>query len=276
MKRLNLALTGLLMGTLLVGCGMPSALTAPQGTNSSSFSVRASAPADYYRDAQGKTGMALLSTLKSTVSKHKDLGYSGARDVMFGDLDDDQDNNVVDCVYTGMEIKNVIDSSSAYKNGAGLNTEHTWPQSLGATGAAKADLHHLFPTDVETNGARSSHPFGDVAKSTHLFPEFAFMTSGNQSVLGVDAQGRTVFEPRDVHKGNVARAIFYFYTVYGFQGNADLSNFRMEQEVLKKWHTLDPVDASERKRNDGIYSAQGNRNPFIDNPAFIEAVGKFN
>lgn len=270
MNRLNLVLTGLLAGTLLAGCTLPAAFTGPQAANTN-FSARSTAPAGYYSEAQGKSGMGLLSALQNTVSKHKNLGYDGARNVMFGDLDDDLDNNVVDCVYTGMQATGVTNSGSAYQKG--LNTEHSWPQSLGANGAAKADLHHLFPTDVETNGARGSHPFGEVSRPTHLFPQFD--VGNRQSQLGSDAKGKTVFEPRDSHKGDLARALFYFYTVYGFRGSADLSNFRVEQDTLKKWHVLDPVDASERKRNNGIYAAQGNRNPFVDHPEFVQAVGNF-
>ncbi|MNK72052.1 Extracellular ribonuclease precursor [compost metagenome] len=273
MKRLNLGLTGLLMASLLVGCGLPTEMVAPQYGSQGKLSARAGAPANYYQAAQGQTGMALLVTLQSTVSKHKDLGYNGARNVMFGDLDDDLDNNVVDCVYTGMKVSGVKDSGTAFKDGSGLNTEHTWPQSLGATGPAKADLHHLFPSDVETNGARGSHPFGEVKQPTHAFPKLE--VGGKQSILGINGKGKTVFEPRDEHKGDVARALFYFYTVYGYRGGADVSNFRVEEETLKKWHVLDPVDAAERKRNDGIYAVQGNRNPYVDHPEFVKAVGNF-
>lgn len=273
MNRLHLGLTGLLMGSLLVGCAMPSDFATPQRATQGQFLARSGAPANYYQAAQGKTGMALLTTLQATVSKHKDLGYGPARDVMFADLDDPQNRDTVDCVYTGMQVTGVKNSGTAYKGGSGLNTEHTWPQSLGATGPAKADLHHLFPTDVETNGARGSHPFGEVTRPTHLFPQLE--TSGKQSVLGVDASGRTVFEPRDSHKGNVARAIFYFYTVYGLNRGATLSNFKVEEATLIKWHKQDPVDAAERERNNGIYAAQGNRNPYIDHPEFVQAVGDF-
>ena len=273
MKRLNLILTGLLTGSLLVGCGLPTEMVAPQRASQGSFMARAGAPANYYQPAQGLTGVALLASLQTTVSKHKNLGYNGARDVMFGDLDDDLDNNVVDCVYTGMQVSGVKDSGTAFKDGKGLNTEHTWPQSLGATGPAKADLHHLFPADVETNGARGSYPFGEVTRPTHSFPQLD--VGAKQSILGLVGKGRTVFEPRNEHKGDVARALFYFYTVYGFRGGASLSNFRVEEETLKKWHTLDPVDAAERKRNDGIYAAQGNRNPYVDHPEFVKAVGNF-
>ena len=273
MKRLHLGLTGLLMGSLLVGCGTPSDLLAPQSAFQGSFNAKAGAPANYYQGTQGLTGVALLSTLQNTVSKHKNLGYGGARDVMFGTLDDRQNNDTVACVYTGITVTGVKNSGSAFKNGSGLNTEHTWPQSLGATGAAKSDLHHLFPTDSKTNGARGSHPFGDVRNVTHTFPMLD--VGQQQSRLGTNASGKTVFEPRDEHKGNVARALFYFYTVYGFRGSANLANFRVEEETLKKWHVLDPVDADERKRNDGIYAAQGNRNPFVDHPEFVQQVGKF-
>lgn len=272
MKRLHLSLTGLLMGTLLVGCAMPTELYAPQSIGTRSFQGKA-APAGYYQQAQGKTGVALLATLQNTVAKHKNLGYNGARNVMFGELDDDHDNDVVDCVYTGMKVSGVRDSGTAYKGGQGLNTEHSWPQSLGAVGAAKADLHHLFPTDVETNSARGSNPFGEVARPSQTFP--VFDVGRKQSVLGTDARGRIVFEPRDEHKGDLARALFYFYTVYGFRGSADLNNFRKEEETLMRWHRLDPVDAAERRRNDGIYAVQGNRNPFVDHPEFVQAVGKF-
>ena len=84
-----------------------------------------------------------------------------------------------------------------------------------------------------------------------------------------------VFEPRDDHKGDTARALLYFYTVYGFKGNADKSNFKVEEPVMATWCKADPVDAYEAKRNDAIYAAQGNRNPYIDRPEWVGAVGKF-
>ena len=38
---------------------------------------------------------------------------------------------------------------------------------------------------------------------------------------------------------------------------------------------MDPVDAAERARNNAIFQAQGNRNPYIDHPEFVDAVGRF-
>ena len=40
--------------------------------------------------------------------------------------------------------------------------------------------------------------------------------------------------------------------------------------MFLKWHALDPVDNFERNRNNVIYNAQGNRNPFIDHPELVE------
>ncbi|RYZ37744.1 MAG: endonuclease I, partial [Myxococcaceae bacterium] len=81
--------------------------------------------------------------------------------------------------------------------------------------------------------------------------------------------GRTVFEPPDAHKGNVARALFYFSTVY----NKPIP--QNEESVLKEWNTLDKVDAAEVKRNDVIETHQQNRNPFVDDPTLSERIADF-
>ncbi len=221
------------------------------------------APANYYVQAEGQQGEALLSTLSQIVSKHQELGYDNGRDIMFSEADDLDNDDVVTCVYTNRQITRVTDAGSAYAQN--VNTEHTWPKSKGASGGpAKSDLHHLFPTDVNSNSARSSLPFGKVVKVKKTF---------GGSKLGTDANGRNVFEPQDSHKGNVARALFYFYTVYGRQSS--LANFKAEEPVLQEWHRMDPVDALEQGRNDAIFKHQHNRNPYIDHPEFVAAIGSF-
>ena len=42
--------------------------------------------------------------------------------------------------------------------------------------------------------------------------------------------------------------------------------------VLLQWHVEDPVDAFEQTRNDVIFIDQGNRNPFIDHPEWVECL----
>ena len=42
--------------------------------------------------------------------------------------------------------------------------------------------------------------------------------------------------------------------------------------MLKRWHKNDPVSAKESSRNQAVFDFQGNRNPFIDHPEFVEMV----
>ena len=104
------------------------------------------------------------------------------------------------CVYTDREVP-----GGKLPNNATMNVEHTWPQSKGATGQAKSDLHHLFPTDSKANSTRGSFPFGEVV---------TVKWTQDGSKFGLDANGNQVFEPPDEHKGNVARALMYFATEY--------------------------------------------------------------
>lgn len=201
----------------------------------------------------GLKDQALINALHDAVSKHKDLGYNQARKIIFTTLDNH--DGKVKCVYTGKEVQtNKIPSSNV------MNTEHTWPQSKGATGAAKADLHHLFPTDSKANSIRGNWPFGTVKN---------VKWEENGAKFGTDEKGRTVFEPPDEHKGNVARALFYFSTVYNKHIPAD------DEAVLKQWNKLDKVDAAEVARNDAIETYQQNRNPFVDDASLADRIADF-
>ena len=120
--------------------------------------------------------------------------------------------------------------------------------------------------DCKANSTRGSFPFGTVKN-----PDW----SEGGSVRGTDEKGRIVFQPRKEQRGDTARALLYFYTVYGRVGSTSLENFNVEEPVLKQWHTEDPVTATEVARNDAVQAAQGNRNPFVDRPEFVEAIGSF-
>ena len=250
---------------LIAGCGHALPGTARPQAASAKLHARV-VPNGYYQQAEGKAGAELLAALHDVVVPHTDLGYDRARDVMFGLVDDMDGDDVVSCIYIGAAFDHVTNSKTAYRNGDGLNAEHTWPQSKGAVGPAKADLHHLFPAQVHANTVRSAYPFGIVAQSEW---------EEGGSKLGLDANGKRVFEPRDDHKGDTARALLYFYACYGKVGSTDTSNFAVEAPVLAQWHQTDAVNDAERERNDAIYAAQGNRNPFVDRPEWVAAVGSF-
>lgn len=196
---------------------------------------------------------------------HHSIGYSSARKDLFGDLYLEQENNsyYVTDVYCEKDYR--VPGPNRVPNANVINTEHTWPQSkFGGRDRRmqKSDLHHLFPTDSQLNSIRGNHPFGYVENSSrHL--------KCPQSKIGRNAQGRTVFEPPHAHKGNVARALFYFSIRY----NLHIDD--AQEEALREWHILDPVDEEEFLRNEEIKHIQGNTNPFIEHPEYVEQVFDF-
>jgi subtilisin-like proprotein convertase family protein len=203
---------------------------------------------------QGLRDAALLKAIQGASAGKHVKGYSEARKVIFGDLD--VQNGKVKCVYTGREI-----AGGRVPNNSDMNVEHTWPQSKGATGDAKSDLHHLFPTDSRTNGLRGNHPFGEVVNVKWSHPSGA--------KFGTDASGKLVFEPPAEHKGNVARAMFYFSAEYGKAIPND------EEAVLRKWHQQDAVDGAELARNRRISEIQGNTNKFVEYTNLVDRIRDF-
>jgi hypothetical protein len=207
---------------------------------------------------------SLKQALKNYLAVQETLTYSGARDYMFTVVDNVNDS--VECVYTGRKIyldhNSTTPRSDAYDQN--INTEHTFPQGLfNKELPMRSDLYHLFPSDVTANSKRGSYPFGVVVSNIQY--------ENGGSRLGDDANGNIVFEPRDVHKGNVARAMFYFVTRY-----QNYSNFLDTQEsVLRQWNAQDPVDTREMTRNDRIAVKQGKRNPFIDHPELVDRIINF-
>jgi hypothetical protein len=209
--------------------------------------------------------------------QHTSLGYDRARLHMFGKIHLEEQNGkyVVKDVYCEKYFSDEdfgqagnIAPGTIPSNGSILNTEHTWPQSKFTTrfptAMQKSDIHHLFPTDSSLNSHRSSLQFGEVGKEMEKL-------KCPQNRLGqeVSGKGGTVFEPPVAHRGNVARAIFYFATRYKMKVSG------AQEATLKKWNREDPVDAQEIERNNMVEDVQGNRNPYVDYPELIDQVKAF-
>jgi deoxyribonuclease I len=206
-------------------------------------------PRGLYGNALTLTDESLKDHLEKLVSTpHAPIGYSEARVAIFSRLDNQQGK--VHCVYTGQ-----VHQTTSVPDASVFNTEHTWPQSLGATGIAKSDLHHLFPTESRANGIRGNLPFGWVSS-----PDWS---------AGGSKCDRRQFEVRPDHRGNVARAMFYFSVRY----RKPIAP--AQEAVLREWHAQDPVDDAERVRNDQIQNIQQNRNPFVDQPDFVDKINDF-
>lgn len=217
------------------------------------------------------TAETLIDYLQDNYSVSNPLGYNGARDAMYGSIDNT--DGQVTCVYTGFTV---TASTRGDAFDLGINTEHTWPQSLfDKDEPMKGDIHHLFPTRIEANSGRNNFPFDEIPDQ--LTDTWYFNNTQQSGIptsnidLYSELDAGTAFEPREDHKGNVARAIFYFWTIY--QNTNDVSDdadfFEGMKDVLLDWHSLDPVDDAEVQRSLGAEQAQGNKNPFVHDTTLV-------
>lgn len=200
------------------------------------------------------------------------LSYNGVWEgLKKADADPNKNGSVI-CLYTGVSLS-IKDNGS---NADGLwNREHLWPKSYGFDSKgnpAHNDIHHLHASEKKINNIRGNKFFGEVS-------------NGSSDGYG-NKWNSTLFEPRDEVKGDIARSLFYMVVRYenekcncsldlelvakdsGKTGDTVMGNLL----TLLKWHYQDPVSSSEMKRNDAVYSIQGNRNPFIDHPEFVSYI----
>jgi endonuclease I len=216
-----------------------------------------------YASTQNLWENALKTALTNLVLNHTNLGYNTARDRMFETLDDGG-VDTIECVYTGRKVYATTRTAAQNQN---FNTEHTWPQSFfNDAEPMRADINHLFPTDAPANSARANYPFGFVTSNV------TWQVGGSR--LGNRSTGETVFEARSVHRGDVARGVFYFVLRYGNLGNFLALN---QETDLRAWYNADPVSPKEINRNNGVAlpTNQGKRNPLIDHPEFVERITHF-
>lgn len=252
--------------------------------------AKAQAPAGYYSSANGLTGASLKTALSTIITNgHQDKGYGGlwtAYKTTDIDKTYENDGSIMD-IYS--EKPNAADpyNYTVVTNQCGTysvegncyNREHIVPQSLfNEASPMVSDVNFIRATDGKVNGMRSNYPFGKVGTAT--------FTSKNGSKLGNSVSSGyagTVFEPIDEFKGDVARMIFYFVTRYqsklstfssgNMLGNTTFPGLQTwELNVLLAWHNQDPVSQAEITRNNATYTYQGNRNPFIDNPSYVNQI----
>jgi endonuclease/exonuclease/phosphatase family metal-dependent hydrolase len=223
---------------------------------------------------QSLDGEALRSWLKANwyEGRHRNLGYDAARRALFTRIDVAPDGRVYG-VYSGFS-RPAADTTFLDP----INTEHTVPQSFFGRGdPMRSDLHHLFPTHKDANSARGSDPFGEIPdEATRRW--FGVRGDGQLAKLSaippgdLDAYSEDrpdVFEPREGHEGDLARAVFYFYTVYPGRAGPIARIATDGVETLYRWHLQDPPNDWERRRNDRVAAVQGTRNPYIDHPELV-------
>ncbi len=211
----------------------------------------------------------LVDNLYKAINNNRTLSYKEARTYLFGQiyLEENAGKYFVTDVYCQKEFgESTGVGPGKIPDHQALNCEHTWPQSRFNSRenktTQKGDLHHLYPADSRANSTRGNIPFGEVNGEE--------VTGCPLSERGDDIYtGISSFEPAKYHKGNVARALFYFSVRY----RIDIDD--SEEVFLRQWHKDDPVDADEIKRHEMIYDIQGNRNPFIDEPSLVDQIDNF-
>ncbi|MGD9994049.1 MAG: GEVED domain-containing protein [Salinivirgaceae bacterium] len=205
--------------------------------------------------------------------KHTTLGYTNARVKMYNYIDNQ--NNTITCVYSGYEKSWTYGGTGS--NPDPINCEHTVPQSFfNEAEPMKSDIHHLFPTYMNWNSTRSNYPFAEI--DDNATTKWMYLTTSTTSIpsSNIDLYSEyasSTFEPREDHKGDVARAIFYFYTMYPTQAGAIGAVADINE--LYDWHLADPVSQKEIDRNLAIETHQGDKNPYIVMPSLVAKAWGF-
>ncbi len=260
-----------------------------------SITINAQIPSNYYNSANGLTGYTLKTELSNIISNgHVNRGYSNLYNgYKTTDTDHyyENDGTVLD-IYSenpnGNDPYNYTHNNnkcgSYSSEGDCYNREHLMPQSwFSSHSPMKNDIQHVYPSDGKVNGQRGNYPLADVASAS--------WTSQNGSKRGSCANSGysgTVFEPIDEFKGDVARVYFYMATRYESQiGSWENSNTSSDAvldgssdqvfedwylDVLLQWHSQDPVSQKELDRNNAAYDYQGNANPFISHPEWVNSI----
>ncbi len=243
--------------------------------------AQAQPPAGYYDPAQGLSGPALRQALYEVINDHTVMTYSMLWEAFY-ETDRKPDGTVWD-MYSDVpggtppySFQFVSDQCGTYNSeGDCFNREHSFPQSWfdGAL-PMNTELFHLYPTDAWVNQKRANWPYGQVTAPT--------WTSNNGSKLGPCSYpgcSGTVFEPIDAYKGDLARGYFYMLTRYlpnltawscPMMANGEFLPWA--EAMLIDWHLQDPVSPKEVARNNAVYAIQGNRNPYIDNPQWVQSI----
>ncbi|XOV80711.1 MAG: endonuclease [Aestuariibacter sp.] len=264
----------------------------------------AAIPPGYYNSANSSNAAALHASLHEIIDDHQRFPYTSSStdtwDILeLADQDPDNSNNVID----------IYKNASYAKEGGGnsnYNREHSWPKSYGfpndgSTNYAYTDTHHLFIANSSYNSSRSNKPYANCDSScTEKVTEFNNNRGGTstQSNWTTGSYENGTWETWSGRRGDVARALMYMAVRYegGSHGvtGVDEPDLRLTDDrnlignsstgsnisvaymglksVLLQWHAEDPVDDMERLHNDTVYSFQGNRNPFVDHPEFVQCV----
>ncbi len=260
---------------------------------------------NYYASVDASSCTTLRTTLHALIKNHTAVSYSGSPPnaltvLNLADEDPLNSSNILD-VYKNHSCPKQLSGATCY------NKEHTWPNSLGfndmddwpdGSGVPYppyTDTHMLYASDVSYNSHRGNLPYGDCTSNClRDDTEFYFGFGGGDDD---NLYNGSVYEVWDHRKGDAARAVLYMDVRY--EGGTN-SNGQPEPDLqvtdsislinttpsdvpqsvgymglkaaLITWSNGDAPDQYEQMRNDAVFSYQGNRNPFIDHPEWVNCL----
>lgn len=251
-------------------------------------------PGSYYSGTQNLQGYRLKTKLHEIIARKTISWNYGDLPVFYEQTDRDfyyeNDSSLLD-IYSenpvGVDPYNYYYQNNSLISGAsteglGWNREHIYSQSFfNSYYPMYSDLHFILPTDARVNQRRSNYPYAKVGN--------AAFTSLNGTKVGPSATANytnTVTEPIDEFKGDVARMLMYvavryenllpFFEYANVRNPIDSLSEKSFKDwyipLLLSWHQQDPVSQKEIARNNAVFSIQGNRNPFIDHPEWVQSI----
>lgn len=250
-------------------------------------------PAGYYRNLENLNGEHLKAELHKRIKNHKKFKYDEVYTILGTTDQDPYDTMNIILLYTARSVNKKHKDRGGryeYKNNGytyqdSWNREHVWPKSFGfpnESDTAYTDLHHIRPADRTINTDRNNRSFE--------YGTIPYFDNDGKIKTECFTSNEWTWEPPDFVKGDIARMIFYMAVRYeGYEKDGVIVNdLEILDEIIPKnskdplfgklsilleWHNQDPVDNWERRRNDIIYKKyQGNRNPFIDHPEFVDKI----
>ncbi|HUU84301.1 MAG TPA: endonuclease [Phycisphaerae bacterium] len=275
---------------------------------SSAQRAAADPPPGYYNTVDTTTAAGLRSTLHNVIDDHTRFPYTASSTDTWNILESAQQDpgnpgKIID-IYRNRSYTKIGGGVGPY------NREHTWPKSYGfpddgGGNYPYTDCHQLHLCDADYNSSRSNKPFRNCsAGCSEKTTDFNLGQGGGSGTYpgnsnwtsGAYTQG--TWEVWIGRRGDIARAQFYLDVryeggVHGVTGYwepdliltnsealIDASNTGNNEHVaymgilsvLLQWHLEDPVDDLERNRNDVVFSFQGNRNPFVDHPEWVDCL----
>lgn len=242
----------------------------------------ASIPEGYYDSCEGKTGQALLEAICAKISNHTVVSYAGLW-TLYKTTDVDENGKIWDMYSTKRWTYSSEQCGNYSKIGDCYNREHSFPKSwFNDATPMYSDAFHLYPTDGKVNGQRSNYPFGECANGSYVASSGSVKALGKLGASTFSGYTGTVFEPDDIYKGDFARSYFYMAAAYNnkistwsspmLAGNSYPAFSSWAVNLLLKWSRADEVSDKELNRQEAVYAAQKNRNPFIDHPELVEYI----